>query len=483
MRRRIMHLWFCLLVGSVLLATPGSVSAQVGVSVQTGALADGATYLIEVPPNWNGTLFLYSHGYVTPGGANPAQDVGDPATRLFMLASGFALAGSSYATTGWAVQQALPDQIAVLDLFRKLVGHPKQTIAWGHSLGGMITAGLIQRYPERFDAAMPMCGVLSGGVATWNTALDGAFAFKTLLAPGSGLQVVNIANPLANLDLAEELILAAQATPQGRARLALSAALSDVPGWFAPLSPEPAPTDFASQQMNQFLWDQQVDFPFVFAFRAELEARAQGNPSWNTDVDYRRQLERSADAAEVRALYQQAGLDLDADLRILNETVRISADPQATAYLKQNIIYNGEIHIPVLTLHTTGDGLVVPENESAYRRTVDEEDNGQLLRRTFVSRAGHCAFTPAETIAAVQTLLGRLETGKWPHIAATNLNTAATALGPNFNIFATTQGLVPVPPAFVDFHPAPYLRPFDAESEECKFGFLCGDPFSPFHPH
>src|SRR5580692_12660168 len=90
----------------------GTARAQAGVTTHTGALADGATFLIEVPANWNGTLFLYSHGYVTPGAANPATDVGDPATRAFMLGSGFALAGSSYATTGWAIQQALPDQIA-----------------------------------------------------------------------------------------------------------------------------------------------------------------------------------------------------------------------------------------------------------------------------------------------------------------------------------------------------------------------------------
>jgi pimeloyl-ACP methyl ester carboxylesterase len=480
MSRNLKSLILFLAMESVLLVVPGAATAQAGVTAYTGALPDGATYLIEVPANWNGTLFLYSHGYVVPGGANPAQDVGDPATRFFMLASGFALAGSSYATTGWAVQQALPDQIAVLDIFNKAVRPPQQTIAWGHSLGGMTTAGLIQRYPDRFDAALPMCGVLSGGVATWNTALDGAFAFKNLLAPGSGLQIVNITDPVGNLDLAEEMLAAAQATPQGRARLALGAALADEPGWFTPLSPEPAATDFAGQETNQFLWDQLVDFPFSFAFRAELEARAQGNPSWNTDVDYRRQLARSADAAEVRALYQQAGLDLDADLKTLNETVRVSADPQATAYLEQNIIYNGAIHIPVLTLHTTGDGLVVVENESAYRQVVQEEGNRRFLRRTFVARAGHCAFTPAETIAAVQTLLERMVTGRWEQVDADNLNKAATALGPNFNIFANSQGtIVPVAPAFVEFEPSPYLRPFDAANGECEFAFFCRDPFSP----
>ena len=449
--------------------------AQTGVSTTAGSLPDGATYLIEVPSNWNGILFLYSHGYVIPGSANPATDVGDPATRLFMLSSGFALAGSSYATTGWAVEQALPDQVAVLDIFGRAFGTPKQTIAWGHSLGGMITAGLIQRYPDRFDAALPMCGVLSGAVATWNTALDSAFAFKNLLASGAGLQLVNITNPLGNLELAEGILAAAQASPQGKARLSLVSALDDGPGWFTPLSPEPGATDFATQEANQFLWAQQVDFPFVFAFRAELEARAQGNGSWNTQVDYRRQFERSADAAEVRALYEQAGLDLESDLKVLDEAARISADPQATAYLERNIIYDGDIHIPVLTLHTTGDGLVVVENESAYKQVLREDGNGVLLRRTFVARAGHCAFTPAETIAAVQTLLARLEMGRWPDINASALNTAALSTGPAFNIFATSGMIVPTLPAFVDFRPSAYLRPFDGEAQECEFGGPCGE--------
>src|SRR5713101_8145441 len=461
---------FLLAMATVLLLTfSGTAQAQTGVTTINGTLPNGkATYLIEVPANWNGTLFLYSHGYVTPGDLNPARDVakGDFATRSFMLSSGFALAGSSYATTGWAIHEAIPDQIAVLDLFKRMVGEPKRTIAWGHSLGGMVTAALIQTHPDRFDAALPMCGVLSGGVATWNTALDSEFAFKTLLAPGTGLQVVNITDPLANLQLAEQFLAIAQSTLQGRARLALVSALADGPGWFVPTSPEPAPADFTSQEMNQFLWDQNVDFPFVFALRAELEARARGNVSWNTGVDYRAQLANSIDRNEVQALYQQAGLSLDADLETLQDAVRISTDPEALHYLETNIIFNGEIHIPVLTLHTKGDGLVVVQNESAYKQVVDEAGNEEFLRRAFVSRAGHCAFTPAETIAAVQKLLDRLGTGEWRDVLADDLNNAAAALGPGFNIFPTPNGIAPVPPAFFDFRPALYLRPFDALTGE-----------------
>src|SRR6266478_495061 len=437
-----------------LLTVSGTAQAQAGVTPHSGSLADGATYLIEVPKHWNGTLFLYSHGYVVPGDSNPAQDVGDPFTRFFMLSSGYALAGSSYATAGWAIHEALRDQIAVLDIFKLVVGSPMRTIAWGHSLGGIITAGLIQRHPRRFDAALPMCGVLSGGVATWNTALDSAFAFKTLLAPGTGLQVVNIANPVANFDLAEVVLAEAQATAQGRARIALAGALADLPGWFAPLSTEPAPTDFAGQEMNQFMWDEQVDFPFVFAFRAELEARAQGNVSWNTGVNYRAQLAHSIDRDEVRALYEQAGLSLDADLETLEDAVRVGADPEAVHYLERNIIFNGQIHIPVLTLHTQGDGLVVVQNESAYKRAVEEAGNEEFLRQAFVSRAGHCAFTPAETIASVQKLIDRLDTGEWHDLEADDLNNAAAALGPGFNIFPTPNGIVPVPPGFFNFRPA-----------------------------
>src|SRR5438093_6428906 len=205
------------------------ISASAAVTTFTGTFADGATYKIEVPSNWNHTLLLYSHGYVTPGSANPARDVGDPATGAFLLSHGYALAGSSYAGTGWALQEAFSDQIATLDKFAAVFAAPSRTIAWGHSLGGIITAGLLQRNPERFDAALPMCGVLAGGVAVWNEGLDAEFVIKELLAPTSNLQLVRITNPGANFGLSNQILAAAQGTAQGRARLALAAAVGDLP--------------------------------------------------------------------------------------------------------------------------------------------------------------------------------------------------------------------------------------------------------------
>jgi len=458
-------------------AASAAPAACAGAKTVNGTLADGAKYEIQCPTGaWNGTLLLYSHGYVAPGSTtgNPAMDAGDPVTGAYLLSNGFALAGSSYASEGWAIQQALPDQVNTLKIFDRTFGKPRTTIAWGHSLGGIITAGLIQVYPNLFNAALPMCGVLSGGVATWNTALDGAFAFQQLLAPN--IQVVNIglANAGANLAAGDAAAETAQGTRQGQARLALVAALSDTPGWFLPLSPEPPATDYALQEQNQFEWDINVTFPFVLALRAELEARAGGNVSWNTGVNYVADLAKSADLKEVEALYKTAGLSLTKDLQTLNSAPRITAKPSAVAYLARYISFNGNISIPVLSMHTTGDGLVVPENEQAYRSVVDRDGNGNLLRQIFVNRAGHCAFTPAETITALQTLLNRLSTGHWHVPSPAGLNTEAAALGP-LNVFTdpTTNEPVSTAPAFISYTPTPYLRPFDLPP------FFRGGPLRP----
>ena len=199
-----------------------------------------------------------------------------------------------------------------------------------------------------------------------------------------------------------------------------------------------------------------MNFPFLLAFRAELEFRAGGNPSFNTGVDYRKQLARSADREEVEALYAAAGLSLDADLDTLDNAARIAADPGATDYLVQNIIFNGDIHVPVLAMHTSGDGLVVPQNESAYRHVVDQADDDDFLRQIYVHRAGHCTFTPAETVTAMGVLLDRLDTGTWHGLSPDDLNSAASQLGP-LNV---------APPSFFTFRPTQFLRPFDAAPED-----------------
>ena len=79
----------------------------------SGTLADGATWIADVPSDWNGVLLLYSHGF----GPLTAADAPDPASAAALLDRGYALAGSSYDPNGswWALQDAVHDQFQTID--------------------------------------------------------------------------------------------------------------------------------------------------------------------------------------------------------------------------------------------------------------------------------------------------------------------------------------------------------------------------------
>lgn len=93
---------------------------------------------------------------------------------------------------------------------------------------------------------------------------------------------------------------------------------------------------------------------------------------------------------------------------------------------------------------------------------MHSQGHDNLLRQIYVHRAGHCSFTPAETLTAFQTLINRINTGEWGSTDSGLLNQEAAALGPSLNIFAGSGGIVATPPAFFHFEPRAFLRPFDA---------------------
>lgn len=443
------------LVSMVALVAPGLRPAPASADapeIITGQLGS-AYFQVQVPQPWNGTLVLWSHGYTVPGtpAAVPAVAPNEP-TRTWLLDHGYALAASSYGPPGgWAVENAVGDQIALLDHFETLgFGSPERTIAWGESLGGIITAALVQRYPQRFEGALPLCAPLAGTVGSWNGGLDAAFVFKTLVAPDTAIQLTNITgDPVANYLQAVALLDAAQTTPAGRARIALAAAVSNVPDWYDAAQPRPARDDYAARQQNQYRWLNFPAFPFTFFLRQELETRAGGNPSWNTGVNYRRQLAKSATPDIVRAMYEEAGLSLEADLDALAAAPRIEEDPAAREYAEDHIVFNGRLRLPVLTLHTVGDGLVPDQHERAYAKTVAEAGRSWLLRQAFVDRAGHCSFTPAELVAGFNVVVDRLDNGHWGRTSAAALNERAAALGLGAS-------------AFLRHQPTRFLRPYDA---------------------
>ena len=154
----------------------------------------------------------------------------------------------------------------------------------------------------------------------------------------------------------------------------------------------------------------------------------------------------SSACTQVVALYKLAGLSLDNDLGTLAAAPRISADASAQDYVNTYITLTDKLNgVPVLSLHTTGDGNVVVENERAYKDAVMEAGDRKLLRQVYVHRAGHCNFTPAEMIAAFQALVHRIDTGRWGHLGPKALTREAEALGVGSS-------------DFVRFRPKPFPR-------------------------
>jgi pimeloyl-ACP methyl ester carboxylesterase len=393
------------------LSTPALAQAPEANRTFNGTLPDGAAWTATVPANWNRTILLWSHGYAMKQG--PAEDA--PATvRAALLAKGYALAGSSYAKAGWAVEEAIPDQIETLDAVRKQLGAPAKAIAWGMSMGGLVTTAIAEKHPNKIDGALSMCSSMAGAVGMMNMALDGAFAFRTLVAPDSGIALVNTGDDRANGAKVAAALVEAQKTPAGRARVALAGVLAGIPGWTDPKASRPSETDYEGQQREMA----KTFAMGVFLPRDDQEKRAGGVYSWNEGTDYGKQLEMSGRLDMVKALYKSAGLSLDSDLETLAGTARIKADPSAVDYMKRFYTPTAVPGVPMLAVQAMGDGMTSPSLQHGYALAASRKVSAQQFSSRWLPQAGHCNFSEGDLLAAIEQIRLRVATGGWAPEAA-----------------------------------------------------------------
>jgi pimeloyl-ACP methyl ester carboxylesterase len=394
-----------------------------------GSLGSGATWLGHVPEQWNGTVVLFAHGF----GPLVARDAPDDATRQELLDQGYALVGSSYSGPSmWALESALDDQYAALEAFEATLGvEPERTIAFGRSMGGLVSARQAEDPRGEIDGVLTTCGLVAGALNLNNYQLDGVHALSTLLAPGQDIPLVRYEGPEQAAQAAADLtaaVTAAQGSAEGRARIALAAAFLNTATWYSGDAPAD-PDDPAAEQAQQYEALVGGGLERYVTGRQQIELVAGGNSAYNAGVDYRELLDSSPHADQVRALYREAGLDLDADLDTLTGAADIEADPDAVDDLTRSSMVTGELEVPELAIHTVADELVPVEHEDWYAEQVARAGETRLLRQAYVAGAGHCEFQPAEQVAALQALEQRLDTGRWGDVATPRrLNAAADAL-------------------------------------------------------
>ena len=166
------------LITTVLVAAPTVANAAPACDgkspIQTcvGATSDGAPYAMQVPANFNGTVALYSHGYRynvdIPAGipliggykiTNTPEPVpgGNVDVAKYFFSQGIAIVGSGFARQGWNPDSAIKTNVELIGTFKAKFPTTTKVVAWGSSLGGVITQGLAEKYPELISAAAPMC--------------------------------------------------------------------------------------------------------------------------------------------------------------------------------------------------------------------------------------------------------------------------------------------------------------------------------------
>lgn len=80
------------------------------------------------------------------------------------------------------------------------------------------------------------------------------------------------------------------------------------------------------------------------------------------------------------------------------------ADEDARRYARRFSDVDGNLRHKVLSMHTTIDGLVIPENESAFLQRVEDTGKTRNLVQVYVDAIGHCNFTPAQWASTLEAM-------------------------------------------------------------------------------
>jgi pimeloyl-ACP methyl ester carboxylesterase len=420
-----------------------------------GTLADGTPWGMRRPSNWNGILINDLDYY----------SARDSARTCYWLSQGYAVSGTNrhpQRAFQYDPAQEITNLMTVIDLFQGAHGRPNRVIEYGHSGGGFVALGIAETRYNRVDGVVAGCA--HEQVPLMNMMYDGWFVLQQLIAPH--LQIANYTDLAAVTPLAQAwraALTEAQATPAGRARIALAVTIGQWPAWTSLTKPPPSERDLVALQEAMF------DTAITVAGQPGGQSRfmsehAGGVPpatprqlSWNDTIDYRRLFHRGdpAYAKAVRALYRAAGVDLHSELAMLNSKPRISADPAAIAFwAAPGRSVHGTPKIPVLRFHTTGDHAVPPQIIDGYEQKMRKSHADKRLYRTVIVEAGgHCTFSPSESAAAIETLLKRIETGRWPDTSPSDMNKLAKKLLPD------------QPTRFVDYDPVKFSRVHNAPME------------------
>jgi hypothetical protein len=97
------------------------------------------------------------------------------------------------------------------------------------------------------------------------------------------------------------------------------------------------------------------------------------------------------------------------DAALNAEVERVESDGRARAYARRFYQPIGNLHAPLVTLHTTLDEVVPFQHEVSYSNLVAQKHKSALLSILPVARYGHCNFTAQEVFQAFTLMVQQAE--------------------------------------------------------------------------
>jgi hypothetical protein len=331
---------------------------------------EGAFFTITVPDSWNGDLVISNHGFDFDA---PEPNPGLGALGPLWLSEGYAVAASSYSQCCWAVFNAKKDIERMVDIFIAEFGEPSQVLVAGGSLGGIVTAQVVEKLGDSLNivGAYSFCGAMAGS-RSWDGGYDVRLVYDAICGgvapiPGGATGLPAPGHPDSPFTIFDTLLStnACMGVPFGgglpgaAARLAQFTAVTTLPASF-------------------------VSGDMVFATHGVSNVIFEAG-----------KLDGGQGMTNIGVVYNDPAIDASIQ--------RVAADKQARKSLQRNFTPKGNVgDTKIISIHTDGDGLVIVEQEQPYRDSVPASN----LTLAIVDEAGntHCGFTEAEITAGWESL-------------------------------------------------------------------------------
>jgi pimeloyl-ACP methyl ester carboxylesterase len=362
-----------------------------------GETGPGSLYAIYVPKVPNGDAVYYAHGFRDVGPVN-LDDKQDNFNQIRdgLGTLGYTVAYSSFSENGFAVKDGAQRTHQLRGVVAsELGGQPARSFLMGHSLGGGIGLYLAERYPDQYDGALLMCGMV-GGSLLQTQYIGNVRALFDFFFPDSPFPGGAITSPGKVISPQEvQMYLGSLLTsPNQAVREATAAKLLTI------ASTEQAPLPFISAALMPTLVGS-VAGALNFHSRGidNLLELSNGKSPFDNTADYVWKEGPVPSTSPLAPVLQSMISGANAGIE------RFAIDPKVENYLEHHFTPTGALRIPVLTIHNAYDPGVPAFHERVLADRVEKAGASQMLRQELRAAPGHCVIAAGDAVQSFQRMV------------------------------------------------------------------------------